>query len=116
MRYIRYAVWGVLAVVLVSVSLANRGLVSLKLMPEALAELVGFNPSITLPLFVVVLGGLALGVALGYVLEYLREHKHRRDVRVKHGEVKKLSREVKRLKRQKHEGKDEVLALLDDAS
>ncbi len=64
MRYIRYAVWGVLAVVFVSVSLANRGLVSLKLMPEALAELVGFNPSITLPLFVVVLGGWPLASRL----------------------------------------------------
>ena len=116
MRYIRYAVWAVLAVVLISVCLANRGLVTLQLMPDALAELVGVNPSITLPLFMVVLGGLALGLALGYVLEYLREHKHRREVRVKQGEVKKLSREVKRLKRQKHDGKDEVLALLEDAS
>ncbi len=116
MRTLRYLLWAVLALVLASVSLANRGFVDLKLMPEALAELVGFNPSISLPLFVVVLGGLAAGVALGYVLEYLREHKHRREARVKQGEVKKLSREVNRLKRQKNEGKDEVLALLEDAS
>lgn len=116
MRYLRYAVWAVLAAVLISISLANRGFVDLKLMPEALAELVGYNPAISLPLFVVVLGGVAAGLALGYVLEYLREHKHRREVRLKQGEVKKLAREVKRLKRQKHEGKDEVLALLDDAS
>lgn len=116
MRTIRYLLWVVLALVLASVSLANRGFVDLKLMPEALAELVGFNPAISLPLFVVVLGGLAAGVALGYVLEYLREHKHRREARVKQGEVKKLSREVNRLKRQKNEGKDEVLALLEDAS
>ncbi|TNJ39970.1 LapA family protein [Phaeobacter sp. B1627] len=116
MRYIRYLVWGVLALVLVSVSLANRGNVTLKLMPEALAELAKFNLTMTLPLFAVVLGGIAIGVALGYVLEYLREHKHRREARIRQGEVKKLSREVKKLKRQKHEGKDEVLALLEDAS
>ena len=115
MRYIRYAIWGILAVVLVSVCLANRSLVELKLMPEALAELARFNLSISLPLFVVVLGGIAVGLALGYVLEYLREHKHRREARLRQGEVKKLSREVKKLKRQKHEGKDEVLALLEDA-
>lgn len=116
MRYIRYGVWAVLAVVLISISLANRGFVDLKLMPEALAELAGVNPSISLPLFVVVLGGIAAGLVIGYVLEYLREHKHRREARVRQGEVKKLSREVKRLQRQKHEGKDEVLALLEDAS
>ena len=116
MRYIRYAVWALLALVLVSVSLANRGFVELKLMPEALAELARFNLTLSLPLFVVVLAGIALGVALGYVLEYLREHKHRREARLRKGEVKKLSREVKKLKRQKHEGKDEVLAILDDAS
>ncbi|KUP92474.1 LapA family protein [Tritonibacter horizontis] len=115
MRYIRYAIWGILAVVLVSVCLANRSLVELKLMPEALAELARFNLSVSLPLFVVVLGGIAVGLALGYVLEYLREHKHRREARLRQGEVKKLSREVKKLKRQKHEGKDEVLALLEDA-
>ena len=31
-------------------------------------------------------------------------------------EVKKLSREVNKLKKQKHEGKDEVLALLEETS
>jgi hypothetical protein len=31
-------------------------------------------------------------------------------------EIRKLEREVARLKGEKHEGKDEVLALLDEAS
>ncbi|MBE1283772.1 MAG: DUF1049 domain-containing protein [Rhodobacteraceae bacterium] len=116
MRYIRYAFLGTLGIILVSVSLANRGVVTIKLMPEAVAELVGFNPSISLPLFVVVLGGIAVGLVVGFIWEWLREHKHRRDAGNQAREVKKLSREVNKLKKQKNEGKDEVLAILDEAS
>lgn len=115
MRYIRYAVLGALAIVLVSVSLANNTIVELKLMPGALAELFGFNFSIALPLFAVVLGGVGAGLVIGFLWEWLREHKHRSDAGAKAREVRKLSREVTRLKKQKNEGKDEVLALLEDA-
>ncbi|AHD10744.1 lipopolysaccharide assembly protein LapA domain-containing protein [Phaeobacter gallaeciensis] len=116
MRYIRYAYLGVIAIALISVSLANRGLVELKLMPTAFAEFLGYNFRIELPLFVVVLGGIAIGLIIGFIIEWLREHKHRREADLKAREAKKLSREVNRLKKQKHEGKDEVLAILDEAS
>jgi len=116
MRYIRYAVLGTLGLLLVSVCIANRSVVALKLLPDAVSEFAGMNPSISLPLFVVVLGGLGVGLAIGFTWEWLREHKHRRAVSTQNREVKKLSREVKKLKQQKHEGKDEVLALLEEAS
>lgn len=116
MRYIRYAILGALGVVLVSVCLANRTIVDLKLLPDAVAELAGMNPSISLPLFVVVLGGLGAGLVVGFIWEWLREHKHRRAVSTQNREVKKLSREVQKLKQQKNEGKDEVLALLEETS
>jgi len=116
MRYIRYAILGALGILLVSVCIANRTIVSLKLLPDAVAEFVGMNPSISLPLFMVVLGGLGAGLVIGFIWEWIREHKHRRAISNQNREVKKLSREVKKLKQQKHEGKDEVLALLDEAS
>ncbi len=116
MRYIRYAFLGLLGILLISVSLANRTIVDLKLMPDAVAELFGLNPGIALPLFVVVLGGVAAGVIIGFIWEWLREHKHRREAGTQKREVKKLSREVKKLKAKRDEGKDEVLALLDEAS
>jgi len=116
MRYIRYVFLGALGIVLISVSLANRGMVDLKLMPDVLAELVGFNLGISLPLFVVVLGGIAAGLVIGFVWEWLREYKHRREVGQKTREVHNLEREVTRLKGEKHQGKDEVLAILDEAS
>ncbi|MFK7751558.1 MAG: lipopolysaccharide assembly protein LapA domain-containing protein [Sedimentitalea sp.] len=116
MRYIRYAFLAALAVILISVSLANRNFVDLKLMPDDLAELFGFNLGISLPLFVVILGGIIGGLVIGFVWEWLREYKHRREASVKAREVRKLEREVVKLKDQRNQGKDEVLAILDEAS
>lgn len=115
MRYIRYAILGALAIALVSVSIANSAMVQLRLMPDALADLFGFNHGIELPLFVVVLGGVVVGLVIGFLWEWMREHKHRSQAGASAREVRKLSREVNKLKKQKNQGKDEVLALLDDA-
>ncbi|EBA18250.1 hypothetical protein RSK20926_11044 [Roseobacter sp. SK209-2-6] len=116
MRYIRYAILGILGIALVSVCFANRTVVDLKLLPEALAELAGMNLSISLPLFAVVIGGVGGGLIIGFIWEWLREHKHRREAGSKTREVRKLSREVQKLKKQKHEGKDEVLAILEETA
>ncbi|WP_170355059.1 lipopolysaccharide assembly protein LapA domain-containing protein [Ruegeria lacuscaerulensis] len=116
MRYVRYAFLAILAIVLISVSLANREAVELTLMPQAIADLIGFNISTSLPLFLVVLGSVVAGLVIGFLWEWLREHKHRADASAKTGEVRKLEREVKKLKKKQNEGKDEVLAILDEAS
>ena len=116
MRYIRYAFLGGLGIVLIAVALANRGMVTLKLLPTGLSDLVGMNQTIDLPLFVVIFGGIVAGLLIGFVWEWLREHKHRAEAARQGREVRKLNREVRRLKGEKHEGKDEILALLDEAS
>lgn len=116
MRYIRYAFLASLGIILISISLANREFVTLKLIPAGLVELLGFNASISLPLFVVVLGGIIAGLVIGFFWEWMREYKHRREASVKTREVRKLEREVGKLKSEKHQGKDEVLAILEEAS
>jgi uncharacterized integral membrane protein len=116
MRYIRYAFLAVLAIVLVSVALANRQDVTLTLLPGGLADLLQMQFAITLPLFVVIFGSIISGLLIGFVWEWLREYKHRSAASKKSGEVKKLERELRRVKGQRDEGKDEVLALLDEAS
>ena len=113
MRYIRYLILVVIGVALIAVALANRGMVSLKLLPEGLARIAGLNASIELPLFLVIFGGVVVGVLIGFVWEWLREHKHRAEVSRKSKEVGKLEREVKKLKGEKNSGKDEVLAVRD---
>ncbi|WP_121061408.1 LapA family protein [Chachezhania antarctica] len=115
MRYIRYAILALIAVIIVSVAMANRDPVTLELLPAAFAHAVGWNWSVTLPLFLVILGGAAAGLIFGFVWEWIREHKHRREVGRKRREVKRLEREVGRLADEKHRGKDDVLAILDEA-
>ena len=116
MRYIRYAFLAALAVVLVSIAMANRGVVTLKLLPSGLEDFAGVNWQIDLPLFIVVFGGIVAGLIIGFIWEWLREYKHRREATVKTKEARRLEREVTRLKGEKAEGKDEVLALLEEAS
>ncbi|MBL4766775.1 MAG: LapA family protein [Rhodobacteraceae bacterium] len=116
MRYIRYAFLGCLGIILVSVSMANRGMVAIKLIPDALGDLIGFNLGISLPLFVVILGGIAAGLVIGFVWEWLREYKLRRTASTSVWTVRKLEREVSKLKGEKNKGKDEVLAILEEAS
>lgn len=118
MRYIRYAFLASLGVLLVSVALANREAVTLSLLPDALASLTGLTYSIELPLFVVIFGAIISGLLIGFVWEWLREHKHRAEAARKAQEVHDLNRQLKREKRRADsaEQKDEVLALLDEAS
>ncbi|SHG49429.1 lipopolysaccharide assembly protein LapA domain-containing protein [Cognatishimia maritima] len=116
MRYIRYAFLATLGVVLISVALANRGVVTLKLLPEALADLVGLHYSISLPLFVVILGSIIAGLLIGFVWEWMREYKIRAAAGRAQRELQQTKREVRRLKGRQEENKDEVLALLDEAS
>lgn len=117
MRYLRYLVFVVVGLVLIVLALANRAEVTLTLLPEQLAGLsvlAAFQQSVTLPLYVVLFGGIAAGLLLGFVWEWAREQKHRSYGRKEHKQVVRLEREVKRLKGEKHDGKDEVLALLED--
>tara|TARA_R110000868_G_scaffold309190_2_gene570568 strand:+ start:178 stop:525 length:348 start_codon:yes stop_codon:yes gene_type:complete len=114
MRYIRYAFLAALAVVLVTVALANRDVVVLHLLPADLAGLTGLSLTLSLPMFVVIFGAIVAGLLIGFVWEYMREYKHRSAASGHKREKEKLAREVDKLKtaKAKSEG-DEVLALLE---
>jgi uncharacterized integral membrane protein len=114
MRYIKYVLLAAIAVVLIAVSLANREVVTLKLLPTDLAGLLGLNQSISLPLFVVIFGGVGVGLLVGFLWEWIREYGQRAEAARQAREMRRLEREVARLKGEVHHGKDEVLALLDE--
>jgi len=115
MRYIRYLFLACLAIFLVTVALANRAPVELRLLPDDLAALAGISTIVTLPLFLVIFGGIVIGLLIGFVWEWLREHKHRAAVAAERREKEKLKREVRRLRtREPADQGDEVLALLED--
>lgn len=116
MRYIRYAILLAIAVILITVALANRAAVSLYLLPDGLAQLVRYPPdsnSVTLPLFVVIFASIVAGLLLGFVWEWLREHKHRAEAVHQRREKERLAREVAKIKTDTRQG-DDVLALLED--
>jgi uncharacterized integral membrane protein len=116
MRYIRYASIAIFTLALVLIALANRGMVSVKVLPDELAGMAALNPSYDVPLFVVIFGGVFAGFIIGLIWEWIREHGERAEAARKLRELSALRAEVRRLKGEKHQGKDEVLALLDEAS
>lgn len=116
MRYIRYAILAVIAICLITVALANRGAVTLNLLPAGMAELIGYPEtanSISLPLFLVIFGGIIAGLLLGFVWEWLREHKHRAEAATQRREKDRLTREVAKMKTASAKDGDDVLALLE---
>jgi uncharacterized integral membrane protein len=113
MRYLRYLFLSVIGILLITLALANRQIVSLRLLPGEMAEAVSMSGELRLPLFLVIFAGIVVGLLIGFVWEYLREHKHRRALSKTGREVHKLEREVKRLKGKPGDGKDDVLALLE---
>lgn len=113
MRYIRYAFLAALAVILITVALANRGVVTLNLLPETVSAFLGFSGEITLPLFIVIFLGIIAGILVGFVWEWLREHHLRVEGASSKRERDRLAREVDRLKSPGLEKGDDVLALLD---
>ncbi|MEQ3709538.1 lipopolysaccharide assembly protein LapA domain-containing protein, partial [Tateyamaria sp.] len=68
------------------------------------------------PLFIVILGSIIAGLLVGFVWEWVREYGQRAEAARQAREMRRLEREVARLKVEKHEGQDEVLALLEQAS
>jgi len=116
MRYIRYASIAVFALALILIALANRNMVQVKVLPDELSGLAALNPSYEVPLFVVIFGGILLGLVVGLIWEWIREHGERAEAACKARELSALRAEIQRLKGEKHKGKDEVLAILDEAS
>ena len=118
-RYLAYAIYAAVALVLVVVCLANREAVVLSTLPEALAAMPGLgwlSFSMELPLYVVVLGAILLGFVIGELFEWLREHKYRVEAARKSSEVRTLERKLKKTQNERDKDKDEVLAILDQAS
>ena len=116
MRFLRYLFLALLAICLLIVALANREPVTVNLLPDEIAAFAGADPSLSLPLFLVIFGGIVAGVVIGFVWEWFREHKHRAEAVAQRREREKLEREVNRLKPASERQQDDVLALLESGS
>ena len=113
MKTLRYAFWGIVALCLVIVGLANRDIVTIHAMPNLLADFIGVAPTIQVPLFIAIFLGVGVGLMIGFLWEWLREHKTRSEARARGKEAKQLRRELDRLRDADGDGKDDVLQLLE---
>ena len=115
MKTIRYTFWAIVGLCLILIGLANREIVTVRAMPEALGDLLGLSPDLQLPLFVVIFLGVGAGLMIGFLWEWVREYRIRADARGKAREVESLKREVAHLRgsNSAEAGGDDVLALLE---
>ena len=113
MRYLKYAFLALVGLALISLALTNRDPVTVRLMPEGLAGVLGLSLTATVPLFVVIFGAVLMGVILGFIWEWLREHKFRAEAAAKRREAAKLKTEVERLRATGASEDDEILALIE---
>jgi uncharacterized integral membrane protein len=111
-RFIKYLILFVIAVVLITVAMANRGPMTLQLLPDGVDDLIGLNMDLTLPVFLVILGTFLTGILFGFIWEWLREHKHRATAKTERRERERLEQEVKKVAPPAKTG-DDVLAILD---
>lgn len=81
------------AIAILAVSLANRQSVTLALGPDLGAYGLPAAPTLTLPLFLIVLGVAGIGFILGAGREYFREGRHRRTASERAQQVAALRRE-----------------------
>jgi lipopolysaccharide assembly protein A len=113
-RYLRLIFLALVGIGLLTVALANRAPVQVRLLPDDLAALTGLTWAAELPLFLVIFGGIIAGVLIGFVWEWFREYGHRATASQKSREVARLERELAVLKDATSvPAKDDVLALLE---
>ena len=113
LRYLKYLFLITVALALVLMAMANRETVTLEVIPPDLAAWFGIQYGIQLPLFLVILGGVGVGILVGFVWEWLREHRHRAEAKTQKRTAQALEREVKTLKGPARDSQDEILALVD---
>lgn len=112
MRYFRYLVLAAIAIALITVAIANREPLTVRLLPEELAGLFGFSWQVTLPAFLILLAATLVGVLLGFVWEWVREHRFRAEAATERRERQRLEGEVRKMAPSQDKG-DDVLALLE---
>jgi len=106
MQTVKLIVLGLLAVILITLGVANMAAVDLYLLP---ASLFGDVFSIKgIPLAVVILAAVLAGFLAGLVIEFMREHKQRRVADEKRREIVKLRQEVSRLRAKLGDDEDEL--------
>jgi uncharacterized integral membrane protein len=95
-RFVRFAVLALCAIILLGFAFANRDLVTVSFDPFASSDSAAF--SIAAPLFAVVIVAAMLGVVAGASATWLSQGRHRRASRQNRIEAEKLRAQAQALK------------------
>ena len=112
-RIIRIAFLVLMGLSLVTVAIANRAVVDIRLLPAEIDTFFSLDTQISLPLYIIIYGGIVVGLLIGFVWEWIREARIRSIGEKAKAEVTELQREVKNLKGTEKGSNDDVLALLE---
>jgi lipopolysaccharide assembly protein A len=112
-RYTRYLLLAALAVVLITVAIANRAPVTLNALPPDMAAFASLHYALSIPLYLVIFGSIVVGLMIGFVWEWFREHRIRATSSTRAREITRLERELEALRKSSPAQKDDVLALLE---
>ena len=113
-RYIRVIFLTCLSIILLTLAVANRELVDIRILPSELAGFLGDGMIFSIPIFVLFLCGVIFGLFVGFVWEWIREMKHRAASSRKSKELAKVENELSQLKRESGQNEDEILLLLNN--
>lgn len=112
MKTLSYALFVIVAILVVAFCVGNRHVVPVYASPDFSDYGLGPRLSVETPLFLVVLLATGLGYILGAAREFLRESKYRRVMRARRREIGRLEHEVEALKRERgYDEDDEIIAL-----
>ena len=112
MRSIRTLFLFCLATLLIFISIANSGKVTLYFLPENLSAISEVEIAVNIPLFLVFFSGIFIGLVIGFVWEWLREYKFRVEANNYQKRLFKAETELSEL-HAKENKKDDVLTLLE---
>ena len=103
-----------LSIILLTLAVANRELVDIRMLPSELEGFLGGGMILSIPIFVLFLCGVIFGLFVGFVWEWIREMKHRSASSRKSKELAKVENELSQLKRESGQNEDEILLLLNN--
>ena len=89
MRILKIIFLILLGIVLCFLALANRDPITLRLIPDFLTPIIDL-PSLQIPVFVALFGGILLGLFVGFIWEWIREHQHRSTAQRNKNKIKEL--------------------------
>ena len=96
-RYIRVIFLTCLSVIILTLAVANRELVDVRLLPSEFDGFLGVDVSLSIPLFVLFLSGVISGLFVGFVWEWIREMKHRSASNRKSKDLARVENELNQL-------------------